>query len=284
MKANKIHIILLAVLTSCSFFNNETEGSKGSVVARVYDAKLYMDDLQAVFPKNVEAKDSAVVARGLINSWAKEELLLLKSELNMPSENKELEKLVQKYRQDLFINSYKKALISQQLDTVVNYEQIEEYYNENKASFKINEELVKFKYIQVAKNSKHKTKLRRLFRSKGKNDLYLLEEEEANLEASFLSDSVWVRYKDVLNKLPVLKAVPRKTVVRPNYYTVRSDNESLYYIYILDVIQRNEIAPLRYMATTVEQMILHKRKLELIKNVEAVLVDDAIKNEQFEIY
>ena len=55
-------------------------------------------------------------------------------------------------------------------------------------------------------------------------------------------------------------------------------------MYILDVINRNEIAPLRYIARTVQEMIVHKRKLELINNVENVLVDDAIKNEQFEIY
>lgn len=284
MKASNLYIVLFAVFTSCSFFTDTSEEGKGAVVARVYDAKLYRDDLQTLFPKNVELKDSAVVARGLINTWAKQELLLLKSELNLPSENEALEKLVKKYRQDLFINSYKKALIAQQLDTVVTYEQIETYYNQNKESFKINEELVKFKYIQVAKDNKHKTKLRRLFRSKGKNDLYLLEEEAANLEAAFLSDSIWVRYKDVVNKLPVLKKVAKNTVVKPSYYTVKSDANSLYYIYILDVIERNEIAPLRYIAGTVEQMILHKRKLELINNVEAVLVDDAIKNKQFEIY
>jgi len=283
VKNNNIYIILCVVLASCSFFEKENKNGNGTVVARVYDAELYLEDLQAVFPKNIRPKDSVVVARDLINSWAKQELLLLKSEVNMPSENEALEKLVRKYRQDLFINSFKKALISQKLDTVVTYEQIEDYYAKNKESFRVNEELVKFKYIKFSKKHKQKSRLKRLFISKGKNDLFLLEEEEG-LESLFLSDSLWIRYKDVVNKVPVLKDTDKNKVIRPNYFTVKSDKTSLYYMYILDVINRNEIAPLRYIARTVQEMIVHKRKLELINNVENVLVDDAIKNEQFEIY
>ena len=50
------------------------------------------------------------------------------------------------------------------------------------------------------------------------------------------------------------------------------------------VLYRNEIAPKSYMTPTIKQMILHQRKLLLLRNIEETLIDDARKNKQFEIY
>lgn len=265
-------------------FGDSSSDQKSRIVAKVYDEVLYEDDLKELFPVNLNAEDSAVVARDLIKSWAKQQLLMLKSELNMPSKNPELEKLVEKYKNDLFINSFKEALIKQKLDTIVTSEQILAYYNENKSSFKINEQLVKFKYIQLAENNKNKLKLRRLFLAKGRNDLQMLDEESDQFIASFLSDSVWVRYSDVMNKLPFLRKMDRDKVVSKSKFIQKKDSTGLYYLYLIDVKKENEIAPLRYISKVIVKMLLHKRKLELVNTIEEVLVDDAIKNKQFEIY
>jgi len=283
---NKIlaYITLFIIASSCGFFEGDSSLKGSKIVARVYEANLYQEDLARIFPKNISKKDSTVVARNLINSWAKQQLLVLKSEVNMPSENKELENLVSKYREDLFINSFKEALIKQKLDTIVTKEQVISYYNENKESFKINEELLKFKYIQIQKDNKNKSKLKRLLTSNGQNDLYLLSEEEEQFSSSFLSDSIWIRYKDVLNKLPILKTYNKEKLLKSSNFVQKSDSLGLYYVYIKEVLSKNEIAPVRYISKIIKEMILHRRKIDLVNTIEEVLVDDAIKNKQFEIY
>jgi hypothetical protein len=55
-------------------------------------------------------------------------------------------------------------------------------------------------------------------------------------------------------------------------------------VYIKEVLSKNEIAPVRYISKIIKEMILHKRKIDLVNTIEEVLVDDAIKNKQFEIY
>jgi hypothetical protein len=274
----------MVLVLSCNLFGDSSSDKTSRVVAKVYEEKLYEDDLKELFPVNLSSEDSVVVARDLINSWAKEQLLMLKSELNMPSNNPELEKLVKKYRRDLFINSFKEALIKQKLDTIVTSDQIMSYYNENKVSFKINEELVKFKYIQIADNNKNKSKLKRLFIARGRNDLQMLDEEGEQFISSFLSDSVWVRYSDVLNKLPFLREMDKSKVIAKSKFLQKKDSTGLYYVYMVDILKENEIAPIRYISKVIEKMLLHKRKLELVNTIEEVLVDDAIKNKQFEIY
>lgn len=284
MNKQIIYILFLGLFSSCNFFQNSAAEKDSKLIAKVYDFKLYEEDLRRVFPKNIADKDSVEVAKNLIQAWAKQKLLLKKSEVNMPSENEELEILVEKYREDLFINSFKKALVSKELDTIVTNEQLVAYYEENKESFKINEELVKFKYIAMSSSDKHRTKYRRLFLSKARNDLFLLDEEQDKLVSSFLSDSLWIRYKDVQKKLPFLKNIDSKKVLKPGYFVSKKQDGDLYYVYIKEVLYRNEIAPLRYISNTIKQMVVQQRKLQLIHKVEEVLVDDAIKNKQFEIY
>ena len=53
---------------------------------------------------------------------------------------------------------------------------------------------------------------------------------------------------------------------------------------IKDVLFQNDTAPLDYVKPTIDQIILNKRKLELIKKLETDITKDAIKNKQFEIY
>ena len=47
---------------------------------------------------------------------------------------------------------------------------------------------------------------------------------------------------------------------------------------------RNDIAPKEYVIPTIQQMILHKRKLELMNEIEKTIMVDAINNKQFEQY
>lgn len=60
--------------------------------------------------------------------------------------------MVKDYKESLLINSYKERLIKQQLDTVILDEEIEVFYSNNKENFRLNEELIKIKYLHLAEN------------------------------------------------------------------------------------------------------------------------------------
>jgi hypothetical protein len=279
-----LYIAAFLVLASCGFFGNTNTEKKSKVIARVNTAKLHYEDLKKVFPLSVPKKDSVVIARDFIKNWAKEQLLLEKSMLNMPGDNEVLNELVEKYRRDLFINSFKEALIKQRLDTVVTEKEITDYYKKNKESFRTNEELVKFRFVKVRKEDKKISKLKRLLVSSGKNDLQLLDEQSPLFEDYFLSDSIWVRCTDFLNKVPAFKEYNKKTGWSSSRLLQKTDAGSTSLVYINAVLQKNEIAPIRYISGVIKKMILHQRKLQLVNTIEKVLIEDAIKNKQFEIY
>jgi hypothetical protein len=284
MSKSIFYSALLILVTSCEFLGSGTPTKSSKVVARVHDAKLHQEDMQGLFSENLSYEDSIVLTRNFINSWAKQQLLFRKSKVNMPTENNAMEALVAKYRQDLFINTFKEALIKQKLDTVVLKQQLLSCYESNKESFKLNEVLIQFKFVKISKKQKDRNRWKRLLRSNKPADLHLLAESEAQFQDSFLNDSVWVSYKKVAEELPILGGFKVPSWVRPNAFFQKSDSEGLYYIHIKELRTKNEIAPLEYIEETLQEMILHQRKLKLVHTIEDVLVDDAIKNKQFEIY
>jgi len=284
MKPTYFYLALsLIFLQSCNYFTVKKDSIQ-EPVARVNDVYLYKDDLTAVFKKGITEQDSIILVNNYINNWIKQQLLLSKAQLNLENKNAEFEDLVNKYREDLFINSYKEAVVKQYLDTVITEDDIDEFYLNNNELFKLNEELVKLKYIKIGKEASNKNELIRLFKSTKKSDFENLKKKVILLKSHHLNDSIWIKYSDLTNEIPILKTEDKQQLLKKENFIQKEDSLSLYLVTIKKVLQSNETAPKSYITPTVKQMILHQRKLLLIRNIEETLINDATKKQQFEIY
>lgn len=282
MKNLLIFIIAVTLLQSCNYFT--FKNNKREAVARVNDTYLYKDDMSNIFNSGISKQDSALLANSYINNWVKQQLLLSKAQINLEESQLDFEALVKKYREDLYINSYKEAVVKQYLNYVVTAEDIEKFYEENSQNFKLNEDLIKLKYIKFGKNLINKGEIIKLFESSKKKDLDTLQAREILLKAHHLNDSIWVKLSDLYAKLPYLKDVDKQEILKKENLIKKEDSLNLYLIKIKDVKIRNEIAPKSYITPSIKQMILHQRKLQLLKEIEETLVEDAQNKKQFEIY
>ncbi len=275
-------IIFIFFLQSCNYFVIKKDYRKP--VARVHDTYLYKTDLSYIFTKGISQKDSVLLAKNYINNWIKQQLLLSKSQINLEHKTGEFNDLVKKYREDLFINSYKEAVVKQYLNTEISEQDIDQFYQENSKNFKLNEELVKLKYIKIGLDVLNKKELIKLFKSVKKEDLDSLQAKELFLKSHHLNDSIWVKYSDLLFKISTLKEIPKRRFLKKGNFIQKEDSLSLYLMAVKEVLFRNEIAPKTYITPTIEQMILHQRKLLLLRNIEETLIDDANNKHEFEIY
>ena len=53
---------------------------------------------------------------------------------------------------------------------------------------------------------------------------------------------------------------------------------------IVESLKSNEDAPFSYVKSIVENIVLNKRKLNLIENFNKEILNDAIKTKRFEVY
>ena len=282
MKNRLVYIYIIILLSSCEYINfQEQKNSTLEPIATVFNAKLYFKDIAGFFHSNISKQDSLVLAKSLINSWATQQLILKKSEENSSLEtSKEINKLVKDYKESLLINNYKEVLIKQQLDTIISNQEIKNYYNLNKENFKLNEELIKIKYLYFSKDIINKKEIVELFKSDDIEDLEELEKKYLNFKTYHLNDSIWSRIDNILLKLPFSK----EKLLKKTKFIQKQDSIGLYLVAVKDVLLRNNIAPLSYIKPTIKQTILHKRKIELIREIEKIIVKDAIQNKSFKIY
>ena len=149
-----IFFLLILTFYSCNYFEvQEKDSSSSEIVAIVNTEKLFRTDLKKNLPNNISKEDSAILVKGYINDWAIKQLLLQQAESNNSLEDvNKINALVRDYKESLLINNYKERLIKQRLDTIINDEEIDVFYDNNKENFKLNEELLKIKYLHFDNN------------------------------------------------------------------------------------------------------------------------------------
>lgn len=269
-------------LFSCDKINlSKVEENTTDIVAIVNTSKLFKKDVAAILPKKMSSKDSAVFVTNFINDWAINQILLEKAQNNISqNELEEIQDLVNDYRSSLLINNYKSKLILQRLDTAISDDEIESLYNASKENFKLNEELIKLKYLHFEDNIISKKEFIKLFKSDDIEDAEELARRQLSFKSFNLNDSIWMPVDNILLKLPFQK----DELLKKTKFTSKQDSLDLYLVAINDVLVRNDIAPLSYIRPKIKQIILHKRKIELMKKIEQILLQDAVKNNNFKKY
>jgi len=275
-------ILLFLLFVSCGNINRQ---ANREVVARVNETYLYKDDIKNLVPDGTAKEDSINIINNYINIWATRQLFIDQSKRNLnETELQEFDKLVEDYKSTLYINAYKDAVINKSINMEITEEDMSSYYSENLENFNLNEELVKLRYLHLPPDYNNIVATQTRFnRFKEEDEEDLLTKKLEFVTFSF-GDSIWVQFDQVLNKIPVLKTQDRNKVLKKGKYVQLRDSLGVYMIKIEEVLKKNETAPLTYIKPTIRQIILNKRKRELIKKLEKDITKDAIKNKQFEIY
>jgi len=281
------YIFLFATVSlffSCDFFQ---ETDNRIPVARVKDAYLYKEDIQDLISSDASKEDSIVLINNYIKGWATQQLLVQGAKLNL-NETKlnQYNRLVEQYKNDLYSKAYLEALVNRDLDTVVSQEEAEKYYADNKEAFKLNEELIMFRYINLDDKMKEADAIEiakkfRRFDAKDKKDL---DSMSIQFKSYSLNDSIWIRWNQIVGKIPVINADNKDELLKKSNFIQLKDSLGLYLMQINDVLLQNSTAPLEYVKPTIDQIVINKRKLEKIRELEKDITKDAITNKKFEIY
>ena len=149
MRKKALLLFLVLGLFSCNFFKQDTD----KLLVTVYGDKLYFSDIQDLISPGLRSEDSLKLVQALCEKWAKEQLLVQKAKINLPLVLQDVQAQVESYENSLLIYSYQKELLNQKLDTIVNDDEIESYYEKNKENFILNDAVVRVNYIQAKKRS-----------------------------------------------------------------------------------------------------------------------------------
>lgn len=253
-------------------------------VARVHDRYLYRSEIADLITPGTTLEDSSILVNSYIRNWIKKQLILHRAEQNLDEEKKDVEQQLIEYRNSLITYIYESELIRQKLDTVVTDEEIEKYYNDNQRNFELRDNIIKVLYLKVKKTAPKIRKVKEWYKSSSAKDRKQLEEYCYQYASDFhLDDETWLLFDELLKKVPI-KTYDKEAFLKNNRFIEIEDSSDLYLVNIRDMKIRESMSPLSFVKDDIRVLIINKRKLDLIREMEQSTYDEALKKNEFEIY
>tara|TARA_B100002019_G_scaffold66604_1_gene57174 strand:+ start:187 stop:1026 length:840 start_codon:yes stop_codon:yes gene_type:complete len=275
-----IYFYFFLLFSACNFSTND----ESNAVARVGENYLFLSDLQDQIGPRYNG-DSLQIANRLINDWAEQLLYLKKAEINLSSiEKKRLDELVRTYRNDLYVKTYKDKAIQSQLDTIVDKAEIQEYFEENKSNFRTNKDLLRGRYVRVSNENNNLRTIRRSLRRFNDTDKVFLDSIALQFTTYSMNDSIWVQSYQFFNRLPLIREKRYKNFLKNNTFFELQDSLEVYLVVIEEVVLRNELAPMEYVKPTLKQILINKRKLELMRQFDREIIEEGFRQKSYELY
>jgi hypothetical protein len=278
-----IWLIPFLFLNSCGNEDKARDPNR-KPVARVYDKYLFVDDLKGIVSQGTQAEDSVKIIGNYITNWTKEALILHKAESNLSDEQKDVQKELEAYRQSLLLYAYEKELVRQKLDTVVSVTDISDYYEKNQNNFQLKDNIIKVLYVKVKKQAPQITKLKMLYRSDLPKDREALKSYcHEFAENFFLDDNSWLLFDDLLKEIPI-ETYNKELFLRNNRFVEVTDSLNCYFVNIKGFKIKNSISPLAFEKDNIRNIIINKRKLQLITQMKEDVYRDAQEKKDVEVY
>jgi len=273
--------LVLIMVQACSLFvKNEQE----EPVARVFETFLYPSDLEKVIPSGTNEQDSMLLVKRYIETWVKDMLMQHRAEESLSEEQMDFEAQIQEYHRSLLIYTYRQNLLRQKMDTAVIEREIDSYYEENSKNFVLTQNVIKGTFIKIPLSAPNQDQLRRWSWNNREQDLDQMEKYCVSYAEKYNDfNDTWVDFSSIKEQLPRRISNPVRYL---NSYRNIDNSDSLfrYIVHISDHLTEGEVAPVELVRDDIINIILSKRKIEFITDLEHRVYTDGVSKNQFEIY
>jgi len=274
----KLFIFLGIPLFLSSCFSKEDN----RVIARVNEKDLFLIEVLNEMPTQVE--DSAYFVERYMNEWIRKQLMLYHAEINLSSDLQDYEKQIEEYRSSLLIYAYQQELLNQNFDTTIDNSEIESYYIQYKDQFKLNKNIFKGRFIMINKSAPDLVSLNKLFKSDKEGSIDdLVDYCQQFAKEYYLEDEKWQYFSIFNEKLP-------KIIKEDDYFLSNTrgiffeDDLFRYYIYIADYQLKGSVSPLAMEKDKIKNILLNKKKIEYLKQLEDELYQNGLALKKIKIH
>lgn len=270
---------LLFFLWRCNGNASATpEGDK--LLAQVYNKNLYLSELEGIVPEGTPPADSILIVSAYAQRWVRDQLLMYEAERNIPKDLN-IDKLVRDYRASLVRFNFEKQIIAEKLDSTVREPELRAFYENNKDQFQLESTILKCLVVKLPAEAPQ-SDMNRLWYSRNPADEAKLETFARQWSALTLLDrEKWYRLEDVAALLP------QGTLSSDNIASRRegtlSDGDFRYYYRVLEAVKGKETAPFDYVRAQAANLILHKRKQDLLERWKEELYQKELRRENVKI-
>ena len=127
--------------------------------------------------------------------------------------------------------------MSQNLDTLVSIQQLQEVYIANKQLFVLKDDLLKLRYININASISNLKEIKKRFKRFNSEDKIRLDSISIQFNSFYLKDSIWIKSEQVISKIKPLELGFNKVLLKkPNFIQLK-DSLGLYLMQISEVLE-----------------------------------------------
>lgn len=285
VKRKIVWILIVTGFTACKgkfeFSKKKAEDEK--IIVQYGKHFLTDRDIRLILPKDVSKEDSTKLVKTYIEQWVKKKAIVDKAEENIDELTlKEIDNKMVEYRQDLLINAYNNYLIEKNLKDSVQESEIQDYFEKHKESFPLSKDIVQFRSVTV--NKSDATRAERLFNSGRDEDFDELMKIVLTSGNHYHDrDSIWYVAEILPAQVPMLNDGDNlRQLLNKRRLTLRTDS-TVTMVRILKLKPKGSEAPYNFVKPTIKNLLLNKRKLNLLGDLQKQLYKEAINNNEIKI-
>ncbi len=290
MRRNNLIVlsVLLITFSACDLIKMKEDAvdeNKQQPLARVNSIYLYPEDVTGLISADLSPEDSANRMTQMINSWIRKQLVISEANSRLSLDEAELERRLLDYKYALMIHEFEEQYVNRELNKSISPAEINKYYNDHIDNFRLNQNIVKGIFVQLPKGAPNINTFKRLLNSNdAKRHEELVSYCHSYSKKAHLGDSSWVYFEQLVVGTPLQEIEDKGDFLKRYKYFEKEDDDNRYYLKIMEYRLINEISPIEFVWDEIEKIILNKRKVKLVGDLEDEIYERAENNNDFEIY
>ena len=274
--------MLFTLLLGC---NNQGGQSvdNSKLLAKVGNKELHLSELEGMIPANGTSEDSSLIINALVERWVSEAVMLNEAEMNVP-DDMNIDKLVEDYRSSLLKSNYEGILIEQLLDSTVNKQDLQQFYESHKAQFVLEEPIVRCYFMKTADNAldlnKAQTWWNQISTEENLQNIQRYAAEQGTL--SKLDASKWFEVSSLMEEMP-MGFISESNIETKNSF-IRTKDGFTYFFHLVQVLKKEATPPMEYLESKIKRVILHQRKQKLLEDKKAEMYARETRRNNIKIY
>jgi hypothetical protein len=151
-------------------------------------------------------------------------------------------------------------------------------------NFKLNENLLKYRYLKVPSDNINISRIRRYIQRLNESDRDFLDSLNFQFADLKINDTVWFTEREVISSIEFINQKNKSNYMRINRLYEFEDEQYTNYFIVKDLLKSGNIPPLSYLYDRIKSNIINQRKLNLIQNINKEILNDALKSSKYEVF
>ncbi len=277
-------ILVTLVFPSCNYINNKGEKY---LLARIDNDVLYREEVYANLPNITNDADSAQLVRSFVDNWVRKKMMEKEVFNNEDFDEASIEKQLNELKYQLALHQYRTSYLRKNLDSTIAKQTIKDYYDAHLEDFLLRTTIIKGVYTKLPIDAPNISDVKSMFASTDPHEREEFNDYCYQFASNYhLNDTLWVEMRELLEATPFEPKLANEIQFLKNNKSlgIVSDSAYTYLLKINDYKLKSKISPFEFVESRIKNILLNKKRTELIDRMEKEIYSKAVKDKSFEVF